>query len=82
MITLIRTYLECIGSDESTIRKVDNYLKLIIGRASGKLYTGAKWMREFVTNHKDYKHDSVITQKMAYDLVKKISDVYFKIKID
>ena len=27
-------------------------------------------MRDFVTNHKDYKKDSVVSEEIAYDLVK------------
>lgn len=33
--------------------------------------TMAKWMREFVSKHPEYKHDSVITDKINYDLFKK-----------
>ena len=31
--------------------------------------TTARWMREFVTKHPDYKHDSVVTEKINYDLI-------------
>lgn len=33
--------------------------------------TMAKWMREFVAKHAEYKQDSIITEKIAYDLFKK-----------
>lgn len=33
--------------------------------------TVAKWMREFVANHPQYKQDSVITDKINYDLMVK-----------
>lgn len=42
---------------------------------SGKLLTPASWIRQFVMNHSDYKHDSVVTDTIAYDLVKAISQV-------
>uniref|UniRef100_A0A672RSB9 Glutamate--cysteine ligase n=1 Tax=Sinocyclocheilus grahami TaxID=75366 RepID=A0A672RSB9_SINGR len=38
---------------------------------SGELMTMAKWMREFVSKHPQYKQDSVITDKINYDLLHK-----------
>jgi glutamate--cysteine ligase catalytic subunit len=38
--------------------------------------TNATWMRHVVTNHPAYKHDSVVSDEVAYDLLwtmKKIS---------
>jgi len=48
---------------------VNSYMEFIIARATGELPTIASWMRSFVTNHKDYKHDSVVSEKIASDLV-------------
>jgi glutamate--cysteine ligase catalytic subunit len=31
--------------------------------------TNAAWMRYVVTNHPAYKHDSVVTDEIAYDLL-------------
>lgn len=31
--------------------------------------TAATWIRQFVANHPDYKHDSVISETIAYDLM-------------
>lgn len=31
--------------------------------------TTATWIREFVQNHPDYRHDSVISDTIAYDLM-------------
>lgn len=39
--------------------------------------TAARWTREFVMKHPDYKHDSIVTEKINYDLIKaciKITD--------
>ena len=38
-------------------------------RASGSLMTPASWIRKFVKNHDHYKHDSVITKEINYDLM-------------
>lgn len=37
--------------------------------ATGELMTMAKWMREFVAKHPEYKQDSVISDKINYDLI-------------
>lgn len=34
--------------------------------------TNATWMRHFVGNHPTYKHDSVVTDEIAYDLLWKM----------
>lgn len=57
--------------DVDTRCTILNYLKLIKKRASGELMTMAKWMREFVANHPEYKQDSFITDKINYDLMQK-----------
>jgi glutamate--cysteine ligase catalytic subunit len=38
--------------------------------ALGALMTTATWIRQFVQNHPDYKHDSVVSQQINYDLVR------------
>lgn len=37
--------------------------------------TVARWMREFIANHPDYKQDSVITDKMNYSLILKCNQI-------
>lgn len=36
----------------------------------GDLKTAARFIREFVTNHPDYKSDSVVSDLINYDLLK------------
>ena len=36
---------------------------------SGEYVTTAQWMRKFITEHPAYKQDSVVSEKIAYDLV-------------
>jgi hypothetical protein len=38
-------------------------------RARGETITTATWMRDFVSHHPNYKHDSVISQEIAHDLL-------------
>lgn len=37
--------------------------------------TVAKWMREFIAKHPDYKQDSVITDQMNYSLLLKCDQI-------
>uniref|UniRef100_A0A8C8S918 Glutamate--cysteine ligase n=1 Tax=Pelusios castaneus TaxID=367368 RepID=A0A8C8S918_9SAUR len=42
---------------------------------SSVLMTAARWMREFIANHPDYKQDSVITDEMNYSLIWKCNQI-------
>ncbi|KAG5885190.1 hypothetical protein JTB14_036497 [Gonioctena quinquepunctata] len=55
--------------DADTHCSIQQYLKLIEGRASGEILTTASWMRKFVLEHPDYRRDSKITEKINYDLL-------------
>jgi glutamate--cysteine ligase catalytic subunit len=37
--------------------------------------TVARWMREFIANHPDYKQDSVITDEINYSLIWKCNQI-------
>ena len=44
------------------------YLELVSQRASGKLMSTASWIRKFVREHPEYKKDSVVLQRINYDV--------------
>lgn len=69
-IPLIQRYLDEIDTlDRPARAKVDEYLGLISARASGRAWTAAKWQREFVTGHGEYRGDSIVGGKVMYDLL-------------
>ncbi|CAB3237386.1 unnamed protein product [Arctia plantaginis] len=70
LIPLIESYLSGMDVDADTHCSVQQYLKLIQRRASGEISTMASWMRNFVTTHPQYKKDSVVSEKINYDLLK------------
>lgn len=37
--------------------------------------TGAAYFRQFVMNHPDYKHDSVVSSSITYDIVKRADQI-------
>lgn len=60
--------------------KLQNYLKLVSYRASGKIPTIAHWMRTVVTQSPEYARDSKVTERLNYDLIEKtihVSDYDF-----
>lgn len=75
LIPILNSYLESMEVDVDTRCSILNYLKLIKKRASGELMTVARWMREFISNHPDYKQDSVITDEMNYSLILKCNQI-------
>ncbi|KAJ9638989.1 glutamate--cysteine ligase [Coniosporium tulheliwenetii] len=70
LIPLVENYLNSVNVDVETRCELARYLDLIRKRADGTLWTGAKWMRHFVREHPDYKMDSVVDDRITYDLVK------------
>jgi glutamate--cysteine ligase catalytic subunit len=75
LIPLVQAYLDHINCDSITRRRIDSYLDFITRKATGELMTTATWIRQFVKCHPAYKADSVVTDAIAYDLVKTCTDV-------
>ena len=55
-----------------TLFKYFNFLRL---KSSGELTTNAKFMRQFVLNHPDYKNDSIVSEQINYDLFCQIDKI-------
>ena len=65
----------------TTKSQLEPYLTLVSQRASGQLMTTASWIRQFVRQHPDYKHDSQVSQQVQFDLIKACRDItYGKLK--
>jgi glutamate--cysteine ligase catalytic subunit len=45
------------------------FLNFLVARSKGLVPTGAKYIRDFVTSHPDYKQDSIVSKKINYDLL-------------
>lgn len=75
LIPLVELYLDSVNIDVTTRCELARYLNLIRQRANGTLWTGAKWIREFVRSHADYKGDSAVSEQVVYDLFKTVEEV-------
>lgn len=75
LIPLVESYLNSMNVDVETRCQLARYLDLIRKRASGQLWTGAKWIREFVRSHGEYKGDSVVGGGLCYDLITAVEEI-------
>ncbi|KAJ5197798.1 uncharacterized protein N7498_006915 [Penicillium cinerascens] len=78
LIPLVESYLNSVNVDVETRCFLASYLDLIQKRADGTLWTGARWIREFVAKHPSYKQDSVVSEEITFDLVKAVEEMTAK----
>ncbi|XP_022239246.1 glutamate--cysteine ligase-like [Limulus polyphemus] len=69
LVPLIQKFLCSADVEVDTLHTLQKYLEFLQHRASGKLLTTAQWIREYVLDHPDYRQDSVVTQRINYDLL-------------
>ncbi|KAI0431122.1 glutamate-cysteine ligase [Xylaria sp. FL1042] len=75
LIPIVESYLDSVNVDVQTRCELSTYLDLIRKRASGELWTAAKWIRHFVAKHPAYKRDSVVDDEITKDLVSAVIDI-------
>lgn len=54
---------------------IERYLAFVAARASGEILTTATWLREQITSHPEYQHDSVVSEGIAFDLLKTVQQI-------
>ncbi|CAI4212977.1 unnamed protein product [Parascedosporium putredinis] len=69
LIPIVESYLDSVNVDIRTRCELETYIDLVRRRASGELYTAARWIRDFIQGHKGYKGDSVVNDEVQKDLV-------------
>ncbi|KAK7755942.1 glutamate--cysteine ligase [Diatrype stigma] len=69
LIPIVESYLDSVNVDVQTRCELDTYLDLIRRRASGELWTAARWLRAFVASHPSYARDSAVGDAVTKDLV-------------
>lgn len=75
LIPIVESYLDSVNVDVQTRCELSTYLDLIRMRASGELWTAAKWIRHFVDKHPGYNHDSTVTDEITKSLVSAVIDI-------
>jgi glutamate--cysteine ligase catalytic subunit len=72
LVPLVESYLSSVNVDVETRCHLATYLDLLQRRADGRTPTPATWIRGFVRSHPDYRKDSVVSDKIQYDLVQEV----------
>ncbi|KRX08916.1 hypothetical protein PPERSA_09020 [Pseudocohnilembus persalinus] len=79
-------YKDCIGQWSKykscksfcCMKHVESVFEYIKKKCTGEVKTLAKFQRDFVLQHPDYKKDSIVSQKINYDLCKKMVDISYR----
>jgi glutamate--cysteine ligase catalytic subunit len=75
LIPIVESYLDSMNVDVETRCELTAYLNLIRKRSDGTLWTAARWIRSYVRGHEEYKHDSVVSEKINHDLIGAVIDM-------
>ncbi|KAJ1812286.1 glutamate--cysteine ligase, partial [Coemansia sp. RSA 2598] len=75
LLNIILSFLPTMRLEYDVEQQLRRQLWLVKKRASGKLCTLAAWMRVFVQSHPEYKHDSVVTPSINYDMLRTMNDI-------
>ena len=66
--------IDVVGCCTERYHQISRYLNFIRKRACGEIPTGAKYLRNLITNHRDYRKDSIITPIIASDIIRVSKD--------
>ena len=69
IISLCQKFMELKQWPTEKRDETNNYLSFLADRARGKILTGARFIRNFVQNHTEYKQDSFLNEKISFDLL-------------
>lgn len=72
ILALVEDYMTEEGFSVEEQEQLRPYLDLISGRASGRLRTAARFIRDFVMQHPEYARDSQISEGICFDLLQEI----------
>jgi len=80
LVILIKEYLANLEIDTETSCTLHKYLSYLSDKAAGKIRTNARFMRDFVRQHSDYKGDSIVSDQIQYDLLMELDKIQKKEK--
>mmetsp|Transcript_3846 Transcript_3846/g.5370 ORF Transcript_3846/g.5370 Transcript_3846/m.5370 type:complete len:675 (-) Transcript_3846:30-2054(-) len=69
LIPLTFKYINALNLPTDIHDGLSSYLSFISKKASGELLTTAAYLRKLVVDHPEYNKDSVVSTKIAYDVV-------------
>ena len=69
LLPLVHSYLDSLNMSETERQRLNRYLDLVAMRVDGRLMSTATYIRQFVQQHPAYRHDSVVSDEINYDLL-------------
>ena len=69
---LIEEFMQDKNYNKEQVGEIRTFMNFLMERAKGEIITGARYMRDFVLNHPAYEKDSVVSNKISYDLMSSI----------
>ena len=72
LLAFVKEYMGSLEIDTDTACCLTRYWNYLRDKAMGKLRTNARFMRDYIRSHPDYKQDSIISEKIQYDLLEVI----------
>ena len=77
--------IELINESEGDAKdkeQIKGYLNFLLKRAKGIYKTGAKYISDFVRVHNEYKFNSIVTEKINYELLRNLEEINEKNPIE
>ncbi len=71
---IVLRYLTDMSVESEVRTKLEEYISFVESRATGQAPTPAKFIRDFVLTHPQYAKDSIVTEKINYDLIRRLVD--------
>ncbi len=75
LLPIVTWYMKTACVEDEVKHEMKRYLAVIRDRVNSQRWTPAGWMRNFVQSHEEYKEDSVVSERICYDLLMKIKSM-------
>ena len=72
LMSYVTKYMSEIKMIDDQRQTINGHIDLIRQRANGSIKTDAALMREFIINHPKYQKDSIVSNEICFDLIKKM----------
>lgn len=69
LFKLFEEFMKVKNFAADKVAEIRMHLDFLLARAKGEVKTDAKFIRDFVTSHPDYKQDSNVSDKIMFDLL-------------
>ena len=74
LASIIRRYLFDMSVESGIRAQLERYISFVESRATGESPTPAKVIRDFVLSHPQYGKNSIVSEKIVHDLVRRLSE--------